>query len=342
MNAKIIGLILITQAIAAQLLHSQSVGIFLHSNSPQTPPEEFSVGEFTREEKMQERGSRFFLLSGQSVVVTPYRLRNVVRYPNIPSITDLAELDEIQKSLTKIYNATPRSRRFLLPHIEGIKERIEWINSPQSPPEIVEENTAEKGITITTSSGHAYHNCGISGFREESVSITHKDGISLIPISELSEEQKIKLNFEEKLKYHIERDAIRAKEKEAENERRLIQNEIESLKRKMGINYNFRVNRRLEFQDFPGVGGTGTLVRNPYSGIYEIVLNNELSLLLTKETEFKSQGLAFMRVAYLESIEVKTNLGFENKAKVYVEVSDSEIKYLQNQIRIKSASIGLE
>lgn len=163
------------------------VGICLHSDGPSVPADKIECFEFERSEPAQNGGKRFFLPKGQSVVVTDYRNRGIVLYPD-KRVTNPEALASVLKTYEAIARQSPTTRPFLNPLILKIR------NSQTATATQNEESSKLPSITLPD--GTVLKGCKATKKDATTVSVMHTDGVRKINISALSETTKTALNLD--------------------------------------------------------------------------------------------------------------------------------------------------
>lgn len=155
----------------SDITSAQPVGICLHSYSPEAPSEKIECFEFEKSERI-ENATRFFVRSGQAVVITDYRSRGIILYPkNFESITTTLELYELQAK------QIPATRQFLNPWILKLRNAVRETS-------LLEQEKA-KLPTITLADGTVLQECKATGLDRSIVTITHRDGIRKVSVADL-------------------------------------------------------------------------------------------------------------------------------------------------------------
>jgi hypothetical protein len=157
------------------------VGICLHSPSPETPADKIECFEFERVEKITG-ATRFFLENGRSVVITTYKARGVVLYPQQGGnpANYLADYEAKARGI-------PSTRRFLNPWILKIRGSVaDRINQAEE---------RAKLPSITLPDGIVLKGCKVTLIEGDLISVTHADGIKKIWLTNLSEESKESLGL---------------------------------------------------------------------------------------------------------------------------------------------------
>ena len=161
------------------------VGICLHAYGPEAPPEKIDCFEFEKLEKTPNE-TRFFLPNGKSAVVTNYRNRGVILYPN--SKTFGPALAEMLKTYEAHTQRSPTTRQFLNPWILKLR-------NGQAAVAQQAEKVAELP-TVTLADGTVLKGCKAVKKDATTISLMHADGIKKVSIAELNEATKKALDLD--------------------------------------------------------------------------------------------------------------------------------------------------
>ena len=172
--------ILITLVAAASSAIAAPVGICLHAYGPEAPADKIECFEFEKFEKSPSE-TRFFLPNDKIFVITNYKNRGVILYPNNLNSRPEA-ISETLKNFETYAQQYPATRKFLNP-------RILKLRSYQAEVAKQQKNVAELP-TVTLADGIVLKGCRAVKKDATTISLMHSDGIKKVKIAELSEATK--------------------------------------------------------------------------------------------------------------------------------------------------------
>ena len=162
--------------------HAAPIGICLHAYAPEAPADKIECFEFERSETISD-GKRFFLKNGQTVIVTTYRNRGVILYPNNPP-APAAILETYETQARQI----PATRQFLNPWILKLRSSVA---------ETSKQAEAVSNLpTITTTDGKSYTGVTITKADPDGLRIMHEAGSAKIPFEKLPEALRAKYGYD--------------------------------------------------------------------------------------------------------------------------------------------------
>lgn len=182
----LLSIILITMVVSI-FAKAAPVGICLHAYSPDAPVEKIECFEFERAEKMHS-GTRFFLANGRTAIITDYRTRGIVHYPQ-SQLSSPQELAKLLADYETHCSQSPSTRPYLNPWIQKMRSRVDHDNK-------VSEDMASLP-TISLADGTKLEGCRATKRSESTVTVMHSGGVKTINIAELSDAAKKSLNWNE-------------------------------------------------------------------------------------------------------------------------------------------------
>jgi len=317
--------ILIAIAIQSLIATAEPVGICLHAYGPDAPADKIECFEF---EKVERAGDnyRFFPRSDRSVVVNAYRYRGTIPYKANLAPTH-PEFDKLLKLYEETARATPSTRVFLNHRILAM--RAQAATKTPAVAETPEEDVSKVGIIITTPEGSVLNDCRAISIHGDEVTLMHSGGVTRVKIESLSDDEKNSLGFESLFENHLIKKQLKADDEEKmkklkainlarEEERKAMVKEIDGLRRFAGGLNRFEIKRALELSDYPDLR-VEVFRSRKLLGIYEIVIENSLAILLTEATTFSSEGIAVLDIYWSDTYRAKLTNGFKEDIKVFTE-----------------------
>ena len=155
---------------------SAPVGICLHANSPEAPPEKVECFQYSKFEVVSG-GYRFFIEPSGTTIITKYRYRGNIAYEDnlLPGTPDFSKKLKFYEAAATKY---PSTRTYLNPKIVSMRSQAERISAVKQ---------ALAALPKLTISGNDYTSPKYRSIEKGKLVFTHNGGIAKIDIDSITD-----------------------------------------------------------------------------------------------------------------------------------------------------------